>query len=255
MPQLKELKKIYNKSYFPPCLSIRFYDTIISDIKTRDFFMSKGWDSGMLKKLKALVGKGLSTAEMGKKLGMSKNAVVGKLNRLGWNAKASEVVEKKPAKSTKEKPTAKTAKAPAKKAAPVKKTVAKKAPVKVADKKAVAKKPVVKKAEKPVKKETVKKEKVAEKNTKPAKKEAVKVVEKPVIKTASKKTQKDLALHELLIQHALQMASLKPNQCRWPIGDPDSDNFHFCGETVFAGKPYCYEHCRQAYQFTPPKKK
>ena len=74
-------------------------------------------------------------------------------------------------------------------------------------------------------------------------------------KPASKKTKKDLALHELLIQHALQMANLKSNQCRWPIGDPDSDNFHFCGETVFAGKPYCYEHCRQAYQFTPPKKK
>ena len=63
-----------------------------------------------------------------------------------------------------------------------------------------------------------------------------------------------MALHELLIQHALQMANLKPNQCRWPIGDPDSDNFHFCGETVFTGKPYCYEHCRQAYQFTPAKK-
>ena len=93
------------------------------------------------------------------------------------------------------------------------------------------------------------------KPAKPAKKAAVKEVAKPVIKTASKKTKKDLALHELLIQHALQMANLKPNQCRWPIGDPDSDNFHFCGETVFAGKPYCYEHCRQAYQFTPPKKK
>ena len=35
--------------------------------------MATGWDSNMLKKLKALVGKGLSTAEMGKKLGMSKN--------------------------------------------------------------------------------------------------------------------------------------------------------------------------------------
>ena len=77
----------------------------------------------------------------------------------------------------------------------------------------------------------------------------------PVVKTASKKTKKDLALHELLIQHALQMACLKPNQCRWPIGDPDSDDFHFCGEQVFSGKPYCYEHCRQAYQFTAPKKK
>ena len=192
--------------------------------------MSKGWDSGMLKKLKALVGKGLSTSEMGRKLGMSKNAVVGKLNRLGWNAKASEPASKKNTKTKKETKT--TAKKPAKTAAV---------------KKIVEKKPKVA----PVKK--IKEVKPVKEAPKQKVKDDAKV--KPVIKTASKKTKKDLALHELLIQHALQMANLKPNQCRWPIGDPDSENFHFCGETVFTGKPYCYEHCRQAYQLTPPKKK
>lgn len=195
--------------------------------------MSKGWDSNMLKKLKALVGKGLSTSEMGKKLGMSKNAVIGKLNRLGWNSKTAGEIEKE-------------------------KTAQK------ADKKTVqSKKEIVKKEKITVKKQI----KVIVENKKNTKKTSVAValVDKnkaptvatklPEIKTASKKSKKDLALHELLIQHALQMANLKPNQCRWPIGDPDSDNFHFCGETVFAGKPYCYEHCRQAYQFTAPKKK
>ncbi len=195
--------------------------------------MSKGWDSGMLKKLKALIGKGLSTAEMGKKLGMSKNAVVGKLNRLGWNAKATEVETKKAVKTKKDE---KTVAKKNVKAAPVKKVVEKKSGKKLKTE------PVAKKT----------KESKAVKENLKAK---VVVKEKPIIKTASKKTKKDLALHELLIQHALQMANLKPNQCRWPIGDPDSDDFHFCGETVFAGKPYCYEHCRQAYQFTPPKKK
>lgn len=197
--------------------------------------MSKGWDSGMLKKLKALVGKGLSTAEMGKKLGMSKNAVVGKLNRLGWNSKAAEPVaktsEEKAEKKSEATKTEKTAAAPKAKSAGKKKVeiVAKKT-VKVKESKRVAKKS-----------ETldVKTPNILLKET----------------KTASKKTKKDLALHELLVEHALQMANLKPNQCRWPIGDPDSDNFHFCGETVFSGKPYCYEHCRQAYQFTAPKKK
>jgi GcrA cell cycle regulator len=204
--------------------------------------MSKGWDSGMLKKLKSLVGKGLSTAEMGKKLGLSKNAVVGKLNRLGWNSKASDVEE---TKSTKTKNAPKSAKATAKKSEPkAKKAVAKKV---VAKKVALKQKPATKVA---APKKVAKK--ADSKPAKTAKKEVV--VEKTAIKTASKKTKKDLALHELLIQHALQMANLKPNQCRWPIGDPDSDNFHFCGETVFSGKPYCYEHCRQAYQFTPAKK-
>lgn len=193
--------------------------------------MSKGWDSGMLKKLKALVGKGLSTSEMGKKLGMSKNAVVGKLNRLGWNAKATEAETKKSDKSKKE------AKSTNKKAG----------------KTAVAgKKTVVPKIEK---KPKILVKKAKETKTSSKQNKVVPEKEKIVVKTASKKTKKDLALHELLIQHALQMANLKPNQCRWPIGDPDSENFHFCGETVFSGKPYCYEHCRQAYQLTPPKKR
>ena len=193
--------------------------------------MSKGWDSGMLKKLKALVGKGLSTSEMGKKLGMSKNAVVGKLNRLGWNAKAAEPVEKKSSGSKKTTKSADVKKAPAKKSV--------KTAVRSTEKKSVAKKSVA----------------IPKKIQKDDKKPKETVAKIPVVKTASKKTKKDLALHELLIQHALQMACLKPNQCRWPIGDPDSDDFHFCGEQVFSGKPYCYEHCRQAYQFTAPKKK
>ena len=204
--------------------------------------MSKGWDSNMLKKLKALVGKGLSASEIGKKLEVSKNAVIGKLNRLGWNAKAVDTTDKKSVKPKKEAKDTKVAKKPVIAKKPALKDLLKKTAKK--DKK----EPVGKSVAKAVKK-------VAEiKKTPKADKKPV-VVDKPVIKTASKKTKKDLALHELLIQHALQMANLKPNQCRWPIGDPDSDNFHFCGETVFAGKPYCYEHCRQAYQFTPPKKK
>lgn len=207
--------------------------------------MSKGWDSNMLKKLKALVGKGLSTAEMGKKLGLSKNAVVGKLNRLGWNAKAvgPEVEKSKDAvKNTTKKSAPKSG---------VKAGVAKKVVNVVVNKKTKASEKNTAKTSLNAKKDS--KKSVLVNDKKSTKVDVVK--EKPVIKTASKKTKKDLALHELLIQHALQMASLKPNQCRWPIGDPDSDNFHFCGETVFAGKPYCYEHCRQAYQFTPPKKK
>lgn len=195
--------------------------------------MSKGWDSNMLKKLKALVGKGLSTSEMGKKLGMSKNAVVGKLNRLGWNAKATECAEDKVSNDVK-----KNSKSNVKTKAATKKNVAKKDEIKVESKKT---------------KQNVQKTGTDTKKSETGKKEQK--VQLKEIKTASKKTKKDLALHELLIQHALQMANLKPNQCRWPIGDPDSDNFHFCGETVFSGKPYCYEHCRQAYQFTAPKKK
>ena len=197
--------------------------------------MSKGWDNATLKKLKALVGKGLSTSEIGKRLGLSKNAVVGKLNRLGWNAKASA------SPVTAAKTTKKTTSAPAKKATtkttPKKATVSKTAPkvskAKTPEKKSAVKQPAIKTAKK-----TSEKAPVAVKEPK-----------------SSKSSSKNLAMHQRIIQHSLEMANLKPNQCRWPIGDPDSENFHFCGKQVFTGKPYCYEHCRLAYQFTPPKKK
>ncbi|MEQ8286504.1 GcrA family cell cycle regulator [Thalassospira sp.] len=35
--------------------------------------------------------------------------------------------------------------------------------------------------------------------------------------------------------------------CRWPFGDPDHDDFHFCGKKIVPSKPYCLEHCTQAY--------
>lgn len=196
--------------------------------------MSKGWDNATLKKLKALTGKGLSTAEIGKRLGLSKNAVVGKLNRLGWNSKAGGVDAKAVT------PVATAKKAPAKATAPAKKNDApKKASAKVAApvKKAATVKAPAKKAATAKKAPAVKPEKKA-----------------PAVKE-SKSSSKNLAMHQRIIQHSLGMANLKSDQCRWPIGDPDSENFHFCGCQVFVGKPYCYEHCKQAYQFTPPKKK
>lgn len=38
--------------------------------------------------------------------------------------------------------------------------------------------------------------------------------------------------------------------CRWPIGDPQHADFHFCGKDKVAGLPYCEFHARRAYQ--PP---
>lgn len=206
--------------------------------------MSKGWDNATLKKLKALTGKGLSTSEIGKRLGMSKNAIVGKLNRLGWNAKAGGAAAATDAPEKKTAPAKKTATKVKTTASTSKKTAApKKVAVNVATKKTAAK---------------VTEKKAAPKQVAPTKKTvAVKEAVRPTTKdtTSAKTDAKSLAAHQRIIQHSLEMANLKPNQCRWPIGDPDSEHFHFCGETVFVGKPYCYEHCKQAYQFAPPKKK
>lgn len=37
-------------------------------------------------------------------------------------------------------------------------------------------------------------------------------------------------------------------QCRWPIGDPRSPDFRFCGCAAYEGLPYCTDHARAAYQ-------
>ncbi len=36
--------------------------------------------------------------------------------------------------------------------------------------------------------------------------------------------------------------------CRWPIGDPRSPDFGFCGVAPEPGLPYCKQHCRMAYR-------
>ncbi len=41
--------------------------------------------------------------------------------------------------------------------------------------------------------------------------------------------------------------TLGAHMCKWPIGDPASDNFTFCGRRIGEGS-YCAEHARIAYQ-------
>jgi GcrA cell cycle regulator len=41
--------------------------------------------------------------------------------------------------------------------------------------------------------------------------------------------------------------TLGAHMCKWPIGDPATDNFTFCGRRSGDG-PYCNEHARMAYQ-------
>jgi len=38
--------------------------------------------------------------------------------------------------------------------------------------------------------------------------------------------------------------------CKWPIGDPATADFSFCGARRPAGRPYCAEHLELAYRPT-----
>jgi GcrA cell cycle regulator len=41
---------------------------------------------------------------------------------------------------------------------------------------------------------------------------------------------------------------LSDKTCKWPIGDPQHDDFCFCGHNPRGGSPYCEYHARIAYQ-------
>jgi GcrA cell cycle regulator len=43
--------------------------------------------------------------------------------------------------------------------------------------------------------------------------------------------------------------------CRWPIGDPQTPDFHFCNRDKMAGLPYCEFHARRAYQPPQPRRR
>jgi GcrA cell cycle regulator len=49
------------------------------------------------------------------------------------------------------------------------------------------------------------------------------------------------------------LLDLNDRICRWPMGHPGEADFHFCGEQVNPGYPYCVEHCGRAFQAQLPR--
>lgn len=49
------------------------------------------------------------------------------------------------------------------------------------------------------------------------------------------------------------LLDLNEKVCRWPMGHPGEPDFHFCGEAVNPGFPYCVDHCGRAYQAQLPR--
>ncbi len=46
----------------------------------------------------------------------------------------------------------------------------------------------------------------------------------------------------------ISLMELTERTCKWPIGDPATEEFWFCGLGVQAGKPYCEAHVGVAFQ-------
>lgn len=56
------------------------------------------------------------------------------------------------------------------------------------------------------------------------------------------------------IEGKTSLLDLNDKICKWPIGHPGEPDFHFCGDKVNPGFPYCVEHCGHAYQAQLPRR-
>ncbi len=44
------------------------------------------------------------------------------------------------------------------------------------------------------------------------------------------------------------IVELRESMCKWPLGDPSSQDFRYCGSPAHAATPYCQYHGKLAYQ-------
>lgn len=53
----------------------------------------------------------------------------------------------------------------------------------------------------------------------------------------------------------LKLIELTERTCKWPVGDPLHEDFHFCGNESGESGPYCTYHARVAYQPVSERKR
>ena len=171
------------------------------------------WTDDRVDVLKKMWGEGKSASQIAKELGgVTRNAVIGKVHRLGLSNRATT-------------PKATTKKEPAKvKTAPTSVPVVSTTESKVTTPKATnipPRKPIIK-AGQPL----------------PPQPSANEISAEALAKVAKiEKKAKKLTLMELT-----------ERTCTWPVGDPATDDIWFCGLGVETGKPYCEAHNAVAFQ-------
>jgi len=171
------------------------------------------WTDERIEELTRLWQAGMSASEIGKQLGVSKNAVVGKAHRLKLPSRPSPIKQsdkgaaQKPA-STAETATSASASASTSTAAAAS-TPARSAP------------------------------------SQQSSAEAARPRRKPAVQKARNGT--TARLNGTSIRAQVEARGGGGTGCLWPIGDPNDPDFHFCGAAPAPGKPYCAEHAARAY--------
>lgn len=173
------------------------------------------WTDERVETLKKMWIGGKSASEIAKELGgITRNAVIGKVHRLGLSNRATPTTSKTSKKSVK-KTTAKAARKPATK--PVEKI-----------------NPLIPKS-----------------TTIPPRKPIIRAGQPlPPQPSANEISEETLAKVALVEQKAkkLTLMGLTEKTCKWPVGDPATEDFWFCGLSVETGKPYCEAHNGVAFQ-------
>ena len=57
------------------------------------------------------------------------------------------------------------------------------------------------------------------------------------------------------VSRRVQIMDLREGTCRWPLGDPSSADFCYCGASAMTGMPYCAHHAQVAYQPATERKR
>lgn len=184
------------------------------------------WTDERVDLLKKLWGEGKSASRIAKELGgVTRNAVIGKVHRLGLSNRTSGGDKVPKPKTEKESIAAKTQPEP---------QAAKPEP----DRTPVAPQPTV--------------------LSKPPSPTQIVPAEKrlPPQPNVNEISPAALASHREVRKKALRLSlmELTERTCKWPFGDPASDDFWFCGLPVEPGKCYCKPCAEVAYQSAPARR-
>ncbi|MEO0677761.1 MAG: GcrA family cell cycle regulator [Pseudomonadota bacterium] len=173
------------------------------------------WTDERVEILKKMWGEGQSASVIAKELGgVTRNAVIGKVHRLGLSNRAGAGAAS--AKAAPEKKAAKPVKEPVEaKVEPKTESAAPERAISPAARKIIP-------AGQPL----------------PPQPSANEISPEALAKVNEvEKTSKKISLMELT-----------ERTCKWPVGDPATDDFWFCGLPVQQGKPYCEAHVGVAFQ-------
>ncbi|MCF8511763.1 MAG: GcrA cell cycle regulator, partial [Rhodobacteraceae bacterium] len=192
------------------------------------------WTDERVETLKRMWSEGQSASQIAKELGgVTRNAVIGKVHRLGLSNRAGEgasTTEEPEAAPARAEPVAKPAEPAAQRPAPA-------AP------KPAAERPAPSVAPAPASGATI--------TPLPIRKAIIPAGQPlPPQPSANEISPEALASVREVEKRAkkISLMDLTERTCKWPIGDPATEDFWFCGLPSVAGKPYCEAHVGVAFQ-------